>query len=77
MKFFGTIEFLLDQRAAIVSLTDAAGDFAGAGRIDLRHRAFESTSDLRSRLYEVGYIHASRSAIAKGGRLERFTDVDL
>jgi hypothetical protein len=76
MKFNGTIEFLLSQRAAIIALTDSTGEFAGAGRIDLRIRAFETTEALQGRLYEAGYIYASRVAIGKGGRLERFTNVD-
>lgn len=76
MKFMGTIEFLLSQRAAIIALTDSTGEFAGAGRIDLRHIAFESTESLQARLYEAGYTYASRAAAGKGGRLERFTDID-
>lgn len=71
--YSATIEFLLDQRAAIVSLSDSSGEWAGAGRIDLRIRAFETDEGLRARLYEAGYVQASRAAIGKGGRLERFT----
>ena len=74
MKFYATIEFLLSQRAAIIALTDSAGEFAGAGRIDLRHRAFETSEALEARLYEAGYTYASRVATGKGGRLERFSD---
>jgi hypothetical protein len=71
-QFYGTIELLADQHAAIVSLTDGFGEWAGAGRIDVRPIAFETTAALCSRLYEIGYTHASRSAYAKGGRLETY-----
>lgn len=74
-RFYGTIEFLLDQRAAIVALTDSTGEWAGAGRIDLRPIAFETTEALQARLYEVGYTYASRAATHKGGRLETYKAV--
>ena len=77
MKFFATIEFLLSQRAAIIALTDSTGEFAGAGRIDLRPRAFETHEAFKARLYETGYTYASRVAIGKGGRLERFSVIHV
>jgi hypothetical protein len=73
-QFYGTIEYLVGQHAAIVALTDGLGEWAGAGRIDLRPRAFETQQGLQSRLYEAGYIHASASAAAKGGRLETYKE---
>ena len=75
MKFSATIEFLLSQRAAIIALTDSTGEWAGAGRIDLRPIAFETSEALEARLYEVGYTYAARAAAHKGGRLERFRDI--
>jgi hypothetical protein len=71
-QFHGTVEFLLDQRAAIVSLTDGFGEWAGGGRVDVRHVAFETTEELRSRLYEAGYLRASQGAMSHGGRLETY-----
>lgn len=71
-KFFATIEFLFSQSAALVSLTDEAGEFAGAGRIELP-RCFWG---LREALYMEGYRLASVTASSKGGRLERFTAVN-
>ncbi len=69
VKFYGTVEFLSGQRAAILTLTNQAGDWAGSGRIEVR-------SDLRSDLYEEAYRQASFNASAKGGRLERFSVVE-
>lgn len=68
VKFYGTVEFLSGQRAAILTLTDASGEWAGSGRIEVR-------SGLRSDLYEEAYRQASFNAISKGGRLERFSVV--
>jgi hypothetical protein len=67
LKFYATVEFLRDQPAAIVTLTDEAGDWAGAGRVEVR-------SGRRYDLYEEAYRQASQSAQAKGGRLERFAE---
>jgi hypothetical protein len=66
-KFSATVEFLRGQPAAIVTLTDEAGAWAGAGRVEVR-------SGRRYDLYEEAYRQASQSAQAKGGRLERFTE---
>jgi len=66
IKFYGTIEFLSGQRAAILTLTNEAGEWAGSGRIEVR-------SGLRSDLYEEAYRQASFNAQSKGGRLERFS----
>jgi hypothetical protein len=68
LKFYGTIEFLSGQRAAILTLTDQAGNWAGSGRIEVR-------SGLRSDLYEEAYRQASLNALSKGGRLERFSRI--
>lgn len=68
MKIYATIEYLKGQGAAIVELTDQDGGWQGAGRIEVR-------SGARGDLYEQGYIHASRSAAAKGGTLERYREV--
>lgn len=68
LKFYGTIEFLSGQRAAILTLTNEAGEWAGSGRIEVR-------SGLQSDLYEEAYRQASLNAHSKGGRLERFSVV--
>lgn len=65
-KFYGTVEFLSGQPAAIITLTTATGEWAGSGRIEVR-------SGLRSDLYEEAYRQASLNAHFKGGRLERFS----
>jgi hypothetical protein len=67
LKFYATIEFLSGQSAAILTLTDQAGEWAGSGRIEGRDRAS---------IYERAYTHASLSAQSKGGRLERFSRVE-
>lgn len=64
--YSATIEYLPGQGAAIVALFDSAGQWSGAGRIEVR-------SGLRSDLYEAGYHAASASATIKGGRLARFS----
>lgn len=68
LKFYATIEFLSGQSAAILTLTNQAGEWAGSGRIEVR-------SGLRSDLYEAAYRQASFNAESKGGRLERFSVV--
>lgn len=68
LKFYATIEFLSDQRAAVITLTDQSGEWAGSGRIEVR-------SGLQSDLYEEGYRQASLRAQSHGGRLERFSVV--
>lgn len=68
IKFYATVEFLSGQRAAILTLTDQAGEWAGSGRIEVR-------SGLRSDLYEEAYRQASFNAESKGGRLERLSVV--
>lgn len=68
LKFYATIEFLSGQRAAILALTNQAGEWAGSGRIEVR-------SGRRFDLYEEAYRQASFSAQSKGGRLERFSVV--
>lgn len=65
-KFYATIEFLTGQSAAILTLTNETGEWAGSTRIQTR-------SGLRSDLYEEAYRQASFNAHAKGGRLERFS----
>ncbi len=72
LKFYGTIEFLSGQRAAILALTDQTGEWAGSGRIELRP---SFTGGVRAALYEEGYRQASINAQSKGGRLERFSKV--
>jgi hypothetical protein len=69
LKFYGTVEFLSGQSAAILTLTDQAGEWAGSGRIEVR-------SGLRADLYEEAYRQASFNATSKGGRLERFSVVE-
>jgi hypothetical protein len=66
LKFFATIEFLSGQRAAILTLTNEAGEWAGSGRVEGRDK---------SNIYERAYGLASLSAQSKGGRLERFSRV--
>jgi hypothetical protein len=66
-KFYGTIEFLSGQHAAIISLTSTLEEWSGASRIDLPRGS-------RADLYEAGYARANQSAILKGGFLERFTE---
>ena len=68
LKFYATIEFLSGQSAAILTLTDQAGEWAGSGRIEVR-------SGLHSDLYEEAYRQASLNAQSKGGRLERLSVV--
>lgn len=68
MKFTATIEFLSGQKAAIIELTDAHGEWSGAGRIDLPRGS-------RADLYEAGYKLASQNAAAKGGTLDRYSVV--
>lgn len=66
IKFYATIEFLSGQRAAILTLTNQAGEWAGSGRVEGRDH---------SNIYERAYTLASLSAQSKGGRLERFSRV--
>ena len=66
LKFYGTIEFLSGQSAAILTLTDQTGEWAGSGRVEGR---------TRSDIYERAYVLASLNAQSKGGRLERFSKV--
>jgi hypothetical protein len=66
LKFFATIEFLSGQSAAILTLTDHTGEWAGSGRVEGRDH---------SNIYERAYTLASLNAQSKGGRLERFTRV--
>jgi hypothetical protein len=70
-SYWATIEYLDNQGAAIVELTDAVtGQWAGTGRIETR-------SGGRADLYEAGYRGASLSAQSKDGRLDRFTEYRL
>ena len=71
-KFYGTVEFLGGQRAAILTITDHAGEWAGSGRIEVRP---SFTGGVRAALYEEAYRQASINAQSKGGRLERFSRV--
>lgn len=68
LKFYATVEFLSGQSAAILTLTDQTGEWAGSGRIEVR-------SGLRADLYEEAYRQASLNAESKGGRLERLSAV--
>lgn len=65
-KYYGTVEILADQNAAIVALFDEHNDWVCAGRIETRAR------DLQN-LYERAYDRAVFAAETHGGRLERFT----
>lgn len=58
VKFFATLEFLSGQRAAILTLTDQSGAWAGSGRVEGRDR---------SNIYERAYTLASLNAESKGG----------
>jgi hypothetical protein len=64
IKFFATIEFLSGQQAAILTLTNEAGEWAGSGRVEGRDH---------SNIYERAYTLASLNAQSKGGRLERLS----
>ena len=66
MNYSATIEFLKGHKAAIVTLFDQSGEWAGASRIEVR-------SGSKATLYDQGYIHASASAVCKGGRLDRYS----
>lgn len=68
LKFYATVEFLSGQRAAILTLTNEAGEWSGSGRIEVR-------SGLQFDLYEEAYRQASLRAQSHGGRLERFSVV--
>lgn len=71
-KFYGTVEFISGQSAAIIELINDQGEFAGGGRIELP-RAPRGLS--REWLYELAYEWLSRAATDKGGRLERMSVV--
>lgn len=64
-RYFGTITYLAGQSAAMISLTDSTGEWAGAGRVEVR-------SGRKADLYEEGYRHASQMAQSKGGTLDRY-----
>lgn len=64
--FFATLEFLRGQHAAILTLTDQAGEWAGSGRVEGR---------TKSDIYERAYTLASINAQSKCGHLERFSRV--
>jgi hypothetical protein len=72
--FFGTIEFLSGQKAAIVTLTDSSGEWSGSGRIETSCGSICGHS-VKESLYELGYKYLSLSASAKGGRLETYREV--
>lgn len=63
-RFNGTIEYLDDQKAAIITLT-LRGEWSGSGRIDLPRGS-------KTDLYEIGYDRLSMSATAKGGILDTY-----
>jgi len=67
IKFFATVEFLSGQQAAILTLTDAAGNWNGSGRVEGHDR---------DHIYERAYTQASLAAQSKGGSLERLTVTD-
>ena len=68
MKFSATIEFLDSGGTALITLFDSTGEWSGGGIVDIRSRS-------KADLYEAGYLHAARAARAKGGRVERFSEV--
>lgn len=70
MKFNATVEMLPGQKAAIVTLFTLAGEWSGAGRIDLP-RSSRPDYDL----YEHGYTTACQSAACKGGTVETYRRV--
>ena len=71
-NFSATIEYIDGQCAAIVTMYDPTGEWSGGGRIDVR----PIHGSVRSALYENGYTVASLSAKSKGGRLDRYTEVN-
>lgn len=68
LKFYGTVEFLSGQSAALLTITTDAGEWSGSGRIEVKFGR-------RGDLYEEAYRQASLNARTKGGRLERFSVV--
>lgn len=65
-RFNGTIEFLVGQPAAVVTLTDERGEWVGSCRVELPRGV--ASGDL----YEMGRAHAWEIVEVKGGRLETF-----
>lgn len=76
IKFNATIEFLSGQKAAILTLTDSTGEWAGSGRIETSCGSICGHS-VKESLYDLGYTYACRSASAKGGRVETYREVSL
>lgn len=64
-KFNATFEYLSGQKAAIITLLDPHGEFAGASRISFKGEG-------RKALYARGYGHASMMAAHKGGTLDYY-----
>ncbi len=69
-RFYGTIEYLPGGREAIVTLTDARGDWFGAVNIKLP-RAKRG----KHALYDQGYAAADLKATTHGGVLETFKEI--
>lgn len=71
VPLFGTVEYINDQiGVAVVTLTDAGGEWAGSGRVEIR-------SSSRAALYEAAYIRAAQAAASKGGCLKTFAAVGV
>lgn len=68
--FTATFEYIPQQRAAVVTLYDAAGNWSGGGRVECRTRVKSEDA-----AYGEGYKVASLSAASKGGRLDRFSRI--
>ena len=68
-KFYGTIEYITGQPAAIITLTNEQGAWEGSERIDLPKCP---PALLAETLYDSGYTRLTGKSLAKGGRLERF-----
>lgn len=66
--FYATIEHIRHGEA-ILTMTDQAGEWAGASLIQCR-------SGRREDLYEAGYTAASVNVRAKGGRLETYREIE-
>lgn len=73
-----TIEMIPGQRAAVIESRDNAGNWLGAGRIEvhfpyLGHPGAPSKAQQdRDALYELGYQRAEVNAVSHGGTLDRF-----
>lgn len=73
-KFYATIEILSGQKAAILALTDAAGELVCAGRIETSCGS-GCAHNVHDSLYELGYTYALKTAAFKGGQIETYRKV--